>query len=160
MNIVLYVLYALVGILLAIPYCLLAGWSPENFMLVAFVAPAFLFIWFMLAGFAGIIEPDGHRRIHFNWGAAFHKSDRRVLPGSRLFFWMWTTYSMLPIILHWSGVLLERIGYPTIGTIINTHRYASPLYVFMATLVLLTLMGIVASAWEASKNMWTRFVRR
>ena len=83
MQIVLAVLYILAGILLAIPYCLLAGWNTENLPTVAFVAPAFLFIWFMTAIFAGVVEA-GHRRrrIHFNWHAAFGKSDRRMLPES------------------------------------------------------------------------------
>ena len=159
-NIVLYILYSLVGVLLAIPYCLLAGWSPENFILVVFVAPAFLFIWFLMAAFAGIFEPGYGRRIHFNWRAAFRKSERRVLPGSRLIFWMWTLYSLLPIILHWSAVLLEKIGYETVGSLLDTHRYASPFYVFMATLMLLILIVMVTSAWDAAKNVWTRIVHR
>lgn len=156
---ILYVIvYVLVGVLLAIPYCLLAGWSLENLPIVAFVAPAFLFVWFMAAVFAGVID-HGHRRvILFNWRAAFGKSER--LPSSLTIFWVWTFYSILPIILHWSAVLLEKIGYETVGSFIDMHRYASPLYIFMATLMLLVLIGMVTSAWEATKNVWTRFVQQ
>ena len=160
MQIVLGIFYALVGILLAIPYCLLAGWNAESFVMVMFVAPAFLFIWFMTATFAGVIEAGHRRTIHFNWRAAFGKSDRRVLSGSLPIFWVWTLYSFLPIILHWSAVLLGKIGYETVASLLDTHRYASPFYVFMATLMLLILIGMVTSAWDAAKNVWTRIVHR
>jgi hypothetical protein len=160
MQIVLGIFYALVGVLLAIPYCLLAGWNAESFVMVMFVAPAFLFIWFMMATFAGVIEAGHRRTIHFNWRAAFGKSDRRVLSGSLPIFWAWTLYSFLPIILHWSAVLLGKIGYETVASLIDTHRYASPFYVFMATLMLLILIAMVTSAWDTAKNVWTRIVHR
>ena len=160
MNIVLGILWALVGTLLAIPYCLLAGWNPESFVMVVFVAPAFLFVWFMTASFAGVIEPGHRRAIHFNWKAAFRKGDHRMLPGFLPIFWMWTLYGFLPIILHWSAMLLEKIGYETVSSLIDTHRYASPFYVFMATLMLLILIWMATSAWEATKNVWTRIVHR
>lgn len=160
MQIVLGIFYALVGILLAIPYCLLAGWDAESFVMVMFVAPAFLFIWFMMATFAGVIEPGNRRTIHFNWRAAFGKADHRMLPGSLPVFWAWTLYSFLPVILHWSAVLLGKIGYETVSSLLDTHRYASPFYVFMAALMLLNLIAMVTSAWDAAKNVWTRIVRR
>lgn len=160
MNIVLGIFYVLAGILLAIPYCLLAGWNAESFMMVAFVAPAFLFVWFMMATFAGVIEPGHRRTIHFNWRAAFGKTDHRMLSGSLPIFWAWTLYSFLPVILHWSAVLLGKVGYETVSSLLDTHRYASPFYVFMATLMLLVLVGMVTSAWEAAKNAWTRIVHR
>lgn len=160
MQIVLGILYALVGILLAIPYCLLAGWNVESFTMVMFVAPAFLFIWLGMASFAGIIEVGHRGTIHFNWRAAFGKSDRRVLSGSLRIFWVWTLYSFLPVILHWSAVLLRKIGYETAASHIDMHRYASPLYIFMATVVLLILIIMATSARDVAKNVWTRIVHR
>lgn len=160
MDIALGILYVLAGILLAIPYCLLAGWNTESFMMVAFVAPAFLFVWFMMATFAGVIEPGHRRTIHFNWRAAFGKTDHRMLPGSLLIFWAWTLYSFLPVILHWSAVLLGKVGYETASLLLDTHRYASPFYVLIATLMLLVLIGMVTSAWEGARNLWTRIVHR
>lgn len=156
MQIVLYILYALVGILLAIPYCLLSGWDSESFPIVALLAPAFLFIWFIVASFAGIIEAGHRRTIHFNWHAAFGKSDRRVPSGSLSIFWIWTLYSFLPLILHWSAILLRKISYETVASLIDIHRYASPLYVFVATLVLLILIGMLTKAWDIGKNKWTQ----
>lgn len=161
MIFVLCLFYMMVGILVAIPYCLLAGWSAENFPMVAFVAPAFLFIWFLLASFAGILHVGhGERRIYFNWRAAFCKSELRELPMSRMIFWIWTLYSLLPIILHWSAGLLENTGYESVGATLNTHRYASPYYLFMATMVLLVLIGMTHSAWEAMRNGWMRLTHR
>ncbi len=159
MQIVLAILYMLAGILLATPYCFLAGWDAESFPVVAFVAPAFLFIWFIAATLAGVIEPGYRRMIHFNWRAAFGKSYSRVLPGSLLLFWAWTLYSFLPIILHWSAVLLGKIGYDTVASLIDMHRYASPLYIFVATFMLLALIVMATSAWDAAKDVWMRIVR-
>ena len=160
MSIVFGIICVLAGILLAIPYCLLAGWNAESFVMVAFVAPAFLFVWFMLATFAGVFEPVHRRATHFNWRAAFGKSDRQVVSGFLSMFWAWTLYSFLPVILHWSAVLLGKVGYETVSSLLDTHRYASPFYIFMATLMLLVLVGMVTSAWEAAKNVWTRIVHR
>lgn len=161
MQIVFGIFYVLVGFLLAIPYCLLAGWSYENFPMVAFVAPAFLFIWLMLGVFSGVITiRDHHRPIHFDWRVAFRKGGRSKLPGSLLFFWAWTLYSLLPIILHWSYVLLEEVGYETVASLINTHRYTSTLYVFVATFAFIALMGMLTSALGVLSNTWRRFVRR
>ena len=158
MQIVVAIIYMLVGILLAIPYCLLAGWDTENFPTVALVTPAFLFIWFMAATFAGIINIDDDRKIYFNWRASFGKSDHRVLSGSLSIFWAWTLYSFLPVILHWSAVLLGKIGYETTSSLIDTHRYASSFYVLIATFILLILTVMVISAWDAVKNVWIRIV--
>lgn len=160
MQIVFAVLYVLAGLLLAIPYCLLAGWSLERFPMVAFVAPAFLLIWFIMATFAGIVETDRGRRVYFNWRAAFGKSDRRSMSGSLPIFWTWTLYSFLPVIFHCSAVLLGKIGYETVSSLLDTHRYASQFYVFMATLMLLILTAMVTSAWDAAKNLWARIVHR
>lgn len=159
MQIVLAILYVMVGVLLAIPYCMLAGWSAENFPMVAFVAPAFLFIWFLAATFAGIIETDNRKTIHIDWRAAFGKNGRRVLPGSLSFFWAWIIYIFLPVILHWSAVLLEKIGYyETVASLLEIHRYASPFYIFTATFMLFILIGMITSARDAAKKVWARIV--
>ncbi len=160
MNIVFGILYSLFGVLLAIPYCLLAGWSAERLPIMALVAPVFLFTWFMAASLAGIIEPRGRGTIQFNWRAAFGKSNRRVQSSSLSFFWGWTLYSFLPVILHWSAVVIGKIGYETVASLIDTHRYASLLYVFIAAFVLIFLIGMTTSVWNAAKNVWTRIVHR
>lgn len=158
MQIMFGILYVLAGVLLAIPYCFLAGWSADSFLTVAFVAPAFLYVWFMMAAFAGIIEPGHKWWVHFNWRAALGKSDRQMLSRCLLSFWMWTLYSFLPVIFHWGAVFLERIGFKTVSTLINTHRYLSPLYVFVSTLILFVLIEVGTSAWETAKKTWTRIV--
>ena len=158
MNFVLSILYFLAGFLLAIPYCFLAGWNVESFVTVVFVAPAFLLVWFMTAIFAGIIELGRGRTIHFNWRAAFSKSESRMLPGSLPIFWVWTIYSFSPIILHWSAVLLEKVGHETVSSFLDTHRYMSPLYMIMATLMSFLLIRMAISMWEVAKNVWTRIV--
>ncbi len=161
MSIVVGILYVLTGFLVAIPYCLLAGWNTEAVPMVAFVAPAFLFVWFILAMFAGVLGSGyGERLIYFSWRAAFRKSEQRGLPGSRVVFWVWTLYSLMPIILHWSAILLNSIGYASVGTMLDIHRYASPFYIFIATMVSLVLIGMTQSAWETMKNEWMRLTHR
>lgn len=160
-QIVFGIVYVLSGLLLAIPYCLLAGWNADCFKIVVFVAPAFLFVWFMTATFTGIIELGVYRQtINFNWRAAFGKSNRRMQSVSPLIFWVWTFYSFLPVILHWSAVLLGKIGYETVGSLIDRYRYASPLYVFFVILMLFVLIVMVTSAWDMTKNILTRIVHR
>ena len=156
MPILFAVVYMLAGILLAIPYCLLAGWDADKFMLVAFVLPAFLFVGFLLAAFVNIIEPGYRRAIQFNWRAAFGKTSRPMLPGSLFVFWVWVIYSFLPVIIHGSALLLEEFGYKAFAALIDAHRYPSIYYVFIVTIVLLILTGIVAVTWGAVKNAWMR----
>jgi len=160
MQIFFSILYVLAGLLLAIPYCLLAGWNAESYLMVAFVAPAFLFVWFMMAIFVGIIEPGNSRVIHFNWRAAFGKSDYQRFPGFLAFFWAWTLYSVLPIIFHWSAMFIEQVGYETVSSLIDTHRYASTSYAIMGTIMLFVLGMMVARSYEAMKTVWTRMVHR
>lgn len=160
MQIVFGIFYVLAGILLAIPYCFLAGWIFMNFLLVAVVAPAFLFIWFMLAVFANIFDRAYRKSIRFNWRAIFKKSDRQMYPYSLTLFWMWTFYILLPIILHWSAVVLKNIGYGTVSSLIDMHRYASLYYVFIAIIMLFGIIGIVIVVCEVVKNMWKRSMLR
>lgn len=155
------ILYVLAGTLLAIPYCLLAGWDAKSFPMVAFVAPAFLFVWFILATFAGIIDVrDGKPRFHLNWRAAFYKGERRRLPGSHVIFWIWSLYSLLPIILHWSAALLNSVGFTAVASALETHRYASPYFLFLGTWVLLVIVGMALGAWETVRGRWTRLANR
>ncbi|MEK7649999.1 MAG: hypothetical protein AAB367_03540 [Patescibacteria group bacterium] len=154
MNFIFGTLYLLAGMLLAIPYCLLAGWDGADMLLVvAFAAPAFLFVWFMAAIFAEVIRPRGGT-LSWNWRAAFTRSDEPMMQIYLRFFWGWTLYSLLPIILHWSAALLDKIGFEKAGSLINMHRYASSFYIFMAALVLFIIVGMVMSAWDGVKR-WT-----
>lgn len=158
MQIVLTFLYLLVGFLLAIPYCLLAGWSTESYPMVAFVMPAFLFIWLMLAFFTGVVD-EGHP-ISFNWRAAFGKGDRRRLTGSPVMLWAWTIYGFLPVTIHWSAVFLGKVGYETASSFLDAHRYGSPFLVLIATFILLILSRLAINASGAAKNIWTRLVNQ
>lgn len=160
MYLIFIILYALAGILLGIPYCLLAGWDPKSFMTIAFVAPAFLFIWLVVAIFAGVIDIDHRKKVYFNLRAAFGKNSQSVSPGSLFVFWLWTFYSFLPVIFHWSALFLEKIGYENVGSIINTHRYTVLVYVFIVALALIVLIGMVNTVWGKTKDIWTRFVYR
>ncbi len=155
MYLVFGILYFFTGVLLAIPYCLLAGWSFDHFLIAIWVAPAFLFVWFTAATFAGITEVGHRRTLYLNWRVALGQSNHRGLPGSLFIFWMWTFYSLLPIILRWSAILLGEIGYEAASSLLNKHRYASPLYVavIVATsiVVVLTIMHVrdkVGRAWR------------
>jgi hypothetical protein len=156
MQIVFGILYVLAGFLLAIPYCMLAGWNEESFPMAILVSPAFLFVWFMLSIFAGIFDLDSKKAIRLNWRAAFKKSDLPILPGFLPLFWAWTIYMFLPIIFHWSAILLEKIGCNTVASFIDTHRYASQLYLFVVALALLVLISVGISAWDAAKRTWIR----
>lgn len=87
-------------------------------------------------------------------------TDQYSLPGSRAVFWLLTVYCLLPIILHWTAMLLERIGHQPVASVLDRHRYASLIYVFTATLMLLILAGMASSAWRGARDIWMRFVHR
>lgn len=160
MQIVFTVIYMLLGVLLSIPYYMLAGGFEESFLIVVYVAPAFLFIWCALAVISGVMERGNGRVFRINWRAAFGKTDRRVLPWSLTIFWIWTVYCTLPVILHWAAVILGRIGYQPVASVIDTYRYASLFYVFVTTLALLFFIGVASSAWGSVRNIWARFMQR
>ncbi|MEK7461641.1 MAG: hypothetical protein AAB586_01065 [Patescibacteria group bacterium] len=124
------------------------------------MAPAFLFVWFMTAICAGVVDTTHGGTICFNWRAAFGKSDRRLLSGSLPIFWAVILYSFLPIILHWSAMLLGKVGYGTVSSLLDTHRYASLLYIFIAILMLLFFTSMTVSVWKNMKNMWVQFMSR
>ncbi|MEK7120791.1 MAG: hypothetical protein AAB840_01735 [Patescibacteria group bacterium] len=146
--------------MLAIPYCFLAGWSTEGYTTIGFVAPAFLTVWFMAAIPAGVVKTYSPRKIYFDWRAAFGKSNRQALPGSLTIFWAWTLYSLLPIIAHWGAMLLEKIGHQSTSSLIDKHRYMSPLFVFMATLILFIILMMMNNVWEKAKKMWAQIAHR
>lgn len=163
MQIILAILYSVLGLILAIPYCLLAGWEMENYAIVSFVAPAFLFIWFILGSLAHIFEPDYRRRpfiIRFNWRIAFGISNGNAMSGSKTLFWLWTAYSFLPIIAHWGSKLIEQLGFQSLSEIVNTHRYSTPLYALFGTLALIILLGFASSIAEYVKRIHRKFVCR
>jgi len=159
-GVIIYIFYVLAGILLAIPYCLLAGWSKELLLIIAFIAPLFLFIWFMSAESAGVIDVSRRGMFRFDWRAAFGRTNCRTESGALPIFWVWTLYCFLPVILHWSAILLGKIGYETVGSILDNNRYTSWLYVFSTTIILLLLIGATSSAWVAMKNWWMRVAHR
>jgi hypothetical protein len=162
MQFILAILYAVFGLILAIPYCLMAGWSMENYAIVAFVAPAFLFIWLIMGTLAHIFE-TGHRGrfpIRFDWRVAFGISKGNGLEGSKILFWFWTAYCLLPIISHWGSKLIEIFGFHSLSEIISTHRYSTPLFAFLATLFLAALLIFVEIATDLIKESWRKLKYR
>lgn len=149
------VLFVLVGCLLAIPYCLLAGWSWENYPIVALVTLFFLLIWYSTAFLAGIVYTGQDGKTRFQWRAAFGKGVR-LHQGTIVPFWTWTFFCLLPIIVHWSAWLLGKIGYETIASHIDGHRYATPFYFFAVNCVLIIFGWIITVGWDKTKKAWSR----
>ncbi len=155
----LWVVYYVLGLIISVPYCLLAGWSWENWPVVAFVAPAFLFVWLTLGVMAGHVYLYENVRwpIGFSLRGVFKQG--KHMRGTKGAFWTWTVYGLLPIIVYWSGVLISKMGYESVATMLKVHRYMSPLYVFVAMLFLLLMGGIAISVWDGLKSGWPRISR-
>lgn len=162
MQIVFLILYVLVGIVLSVSYCILAGWDYEVFPVAFLLAPAFAVIWFITATMAGVIGFFSNRKkIYFNWRVAFGREDRQATPLSLVFFWIWTTYSLLPIIIHWSAILLDKIGYKTISSFIDKYRYASLPSIFSAVLLSIVILVMITTLGGELKKIWMeKIVRR
>lgn len=153
-----YVAYYIFGLILSVPYCLLAGWSWENYPIVALVLPGFLFVWLMIGTLAGhvYLYNSKHWPIGFSWRGVY---EERLLPGAKGAFWSWTALGLLPIVVYWTAVALHAMGYESIAGLLKVHRYMSPLYVIYFGLCLLLMWGIAMSAWEGIRSGLPRLSR-
>lgn len=122
------------GIMLAVPYCILAGWNTNQFALMAFVAPLLYSMWISIAYAFGIAEPS-KKRPKICWRAAFHSD-------SLFMFWPCTGYVFLPIIVHQNSKLFSLFGYNSVAQVMEEHKYASLLYAFPVMLVVGFIMRL------------------
>ncbi|MCR4274816.1 MAG: hypothetical protein NUW02_02075 [Candidatus Campbellbacteria bacterium] len=153
MTVVGVIVYCFIGLVLAVPYCLLAGWSPESLPAVATFGPAFLLIWLLFGVTSGVVVPNSNRKwlpVRFHWRGSRSKST-----APRSVFWIWTAYGLLPILVHWSSMLLGKMGYSEIALLLNANRYMSIVYVFLGGLVVACLLIVAFGVWEGLKNART-----
>lgn len=152
----------LVGLLISIPYCLLAGWD-WHYPLVAMVAPVFFLMWIVFGSLAGHIytrRDQGRWPVRFSWGS---RQQGEFLSLSRIVFWGWTVIGLLPIIFHWGAKLFAMLGHESAASLINSYRYASLPYTLGALVILLWLWFITRAVCGAMKHGWTKltaFLRR
>ena len=148
------ILYWIVGVVIAIPYQLLAGWDAECFSVVAMLLPISLCLWFVLAMFAMVItESDGHKRwIQFKWKALFRRQTNHLglMSAARYGLWILTVLIMLPIIIHWSAKLLGHFGHQETATIIDSNRYSAPIVVVVAIVLGTLIVCLLLHAWESA----------
>lgn len=152
-SVALVVIYCLIGYVLAIPYCFLAGWSQNDYPAVVMFLPGFLLVWVGSAIVAGVIEPVS-AKIRFNWRAAFRKG-WRVLT-----FWLWTFYCLLPISLHISSVILKKVGFSTIAEKVYQHRYGSTFYVPLVIIMAVCFIAVVSAMWDEMKTAWKKITHK
>ncbi len=114
----------LIGMILSVPYCFLAGWSPESQKLVAVLGSLFIFQWGVFAARADILE--FHPSLRINWKETLMwRSNRPFLcPSAKVGFWAWTVMCVLPIILHWVAWLVGKVGQEHTSVILDRYRYA------------------------------------
>ncbi len=141
-RIVFAVYYITVGLILAIPYCLLAGWNVQALVVVTFVLPAFLMMWTELATLAGILNGDHLSRslLHVDWRASLKRSEHAL--GSVTKFWLWCLFCFLPIICNLCGWMIQVIGYTNTAELVNRYRYWSTPIAMSLTAFLLVLNAL------------------
>lgn len=152
MELGMFFVYTLIGMFISVPYCFLAGWSWEQWPIVVFVAPIFMFVWIVLGVLAGHIYSVG-----FSWTVYKHMPR---IPYSKGVFYFWTFYCFLPIIIRWVSALIDVMGYQHVANLLNFHRYATPAYVFIFLVCSLLLFGVVAAIVEVLKTGYEKLSRR
>lgn len=146
-------LYVLIGLVVSVPFCLLAGWSWEYWSGAATLAPLFLLVWVVFGVFAGYIyQRPGHK-----WPIGFSLAGHNSLPGCKNVFWVWTIICLSPIVAHWSSVTLRAWGYGLIAAMVYEHRYAAPAYTFLGVLGLSVLVGMAIKVWTMARSRWAKF---
>ncbi|HXK39308.1 MAG TPA: hypothetical protein VJ837_00545, partial [Candidatus Paceibacterota bacterium] len=90
MYVILAVVYLIVGFIVAIPYCLLAGWDSYNYPAVAILAPGMAFLWFMCGALSGHFHNYGKRVVNFSW---WNRNDPLKFGWV---FYGWSLYCLLP----------------------------------------------------------------
>lgn len=139
-------LYMVLGFALSIPYCILAGWDRYVCTIVAMLAPAYAFVWLLLAGSSRLIRVYDGNKLYFNWRTAFREgeSSNDFLP----IFWGWTMTGLLPIFCNLASKGLYELGYKTGGSFLYEHRYHSPFATIAIAFVLIVLAGSLRNFWQ------------
>jgi hypothetical protein len=141
-----------VAAMLAVPYCMLSGWSSGSFIWMVIGVPIMVSVWFALANQAGIIETDvlrgGKKTTRIYPKVAFGLEVNSSVPWALGAFWVWTVYCLLPIILHTASRLLYKVGEQRPATFLEMHRYGSLLGVPAAAITALALWSIIDGTVE------------
>jgi|GEM_PF-2865817 len=138
--------YFVVGAILSLPYCLLAGWDRDIFLGVMIVTPFLLGVWILAAVFARIIDA---KPIRIYWKNAFRRSRGESSHVPMVIFWIWTVYSLLPIILHWTARLIGHYRNGPFVALIEAHRFESLIYVFWGFMIAFLLLIVCGGVYEA-----------
>lgn len=148
--ILLVILYAVLGLCIATPYCILAGWDRNNFSTVVGISPAVSFLTLLLIWLTGTLEESGQWwKFTIHWKALFPKpEDDSFRKFSLTVFWLWTAVLIMPIAVHWFSKTLLYFGYETLGGYLFVHRYQSGLgflLILMAVFVLRAFLLVVGN---------------
>jgi hypothetical protein len=138
--------YFLFGAFLSLPYCLLAGWDRGFFPVMVVATPFLLGVWFLAVFFVGAVD---FRPTRICWRNFFYRSRRESSRVPLAIFWIWTVYSMLPILMHWTARFVEYLGFGSSAAFIEVHRFESLLYVFWGVMVVFSILMVFGGVSEA-----------
>lgn len=99
--------YFLIGIVLAVPYNLLAGGNSQNLMITAWIAPFASLCFYILWR----VQREYREK-------KYHKTVRRILLSFAI-------YCGLPLILNGASFLAKQTGYTTLAQFLFDWRYGS-----------------------------------
>ena len=121
-EVILALIYLVIGFILSVPYTYLAGGNSDNLLMTAYITPVAALFLFIANAMRGIGQRDGKRP---KWGGGV--------------FWVLVAYFCLPILLNGASLLLKKGGQEQVGHYIFEGRYFS----LLAVPVLLILYGVV-----------------
>jgi len=121
-------LYFVVGLVMAVPYTYLAGWDANNLVLTAFALPITAVILYALYTACKMKRYDIPWWIH------------------RVFYGL-LGYCLLPIFANGISIVLKWAGLATVGGFVFEYRYAS-----LVVVPIVSIIGLVA--YSFAKSVW------
>lgn len=125
-----WLLYLLVGLVMAVPYTYLAGWpANDNLLIIALALPITSVILFALY-------------------AACKMEEYRVRWRISRVFWGFLGYCLLPIFANGISIVLKWAGLAMVGGFIFEYRYTSLVAVPLAVIIGLVAYSFARSFWR------------
>jgi hypothetical protein len=123
-----WVLYFVIGFIMAVPYTYLAGWDTSNLFFTACVMPIVALVLCALY---------------------VARKDNYSVPWRTLrVFWGFLGYSMLPIFANGISIVLKWFGFPAVGSFIFELRYISLIVVPIVSVMMLLVCSFAKSIWQ------------
>jgi hypothetical protein len=144
------IIYAAVGLVLATPYCLLAGWDTDAFIAAVMALPIGALIWGLLANGIDVVKPNvcGSFPARFDIKKALEVDEPTRPLVAICCFWALTIYLLLPILLNGLSLWLEMVGQNHLSYVIFMSRYQIMMEILALVAAISAIMVVAWLSWD------------